>query len=287
VKAEKIQAPVLPQRALDAHKGTSGRLLCVAGAVGTSGAARLAARGALVGGVGLLTVAVPEPIRAEVSAEDPAFMTAGLRSTAAGTLAYPAARDILARSAHAHAVAIGPGLSTHEETVACVVAVLSRLSLPAVVDADALNAVAGSDLPPSSAARVWTPHAAEAARLLGVDPATVSRNREASARSLWSRLGGVVVLKGAGTLVTDGNELRVNPTGNPGLATGGSGDVLTGMVGAFLAAGLSALEAASAAVYIHGHAADELRRSAGERGLSMRALLDVLPGIVASHESAA
>jgi hydroxyethylthiazole kinase-like uncharacterized protein yjeF len=287
MKPDKIQTPVLPRRHADAHKGDSGRLLVVAGATGTSGAARLAARGALGAGTGLLTVAVPEPIRVEVAAGDAAYMTAALRSTLAGSVAYPAARDILFRAANAHAVAIGPGLGTHEETVACVRRLVAELPRPTVVDADALNALVNAPVPAVAAPRIWTPHPGEAARLLGVDPAAVVHDREAAARALWSRLGGIVVLKGAGTLVTDGTVVLQNPTGNPGLATGGAGDVLTGMIGAFLAGGLEPLTAACAAVYIHGQAADELSESAGERGLSMRALLDVLPRIVARHEAAA
>jgi hydroxyethylthiazole kinase-like uncharacterized protein yjeF len=286
MKPDKIQAPVLPQRAVDAHKGDSGRLLLVAGAVGTSGAARLAARGALGAGVGLLTVAVPEPVRREVAAEDPAFMTAGLRSTLAGTIAYPAAREILARAAAANALAIGPGLGTHEETVACVRRIVADVTVPIVVDADALNALAQAGPLEVSRLRVWTPHPGEAARLLNVDVATVVRDREGAARALSSRLGGTVVLKGAGTLVTDGHVLLHNPTGNAGLATGGSGDVLTGMIGALLASGLSPLDAACAAVYMPGQAADEVRANAGERGVSMRALLAALPAVVARHEAA-
>jgi NAD(P)H-hydrate epimerase len=286
MKAEKMQAPVLPRRAPDAHKGDSGRLLVVAGAVGTSGAARLAARGALAAGAGLVTVAVPDPVRAEVAQGDAAYMTAGVRSTLPGTLAWPAAREVLLRAANSHAVAIGPGLGTHEETVACVRRLVAELPRPTVVDADALNALVESGPPHVTQPRVWTPHPGEAARLLGTDPAAVSHDRETAALALWSRLRGVVVLKGAGTLVTDGSVLFQNPTGNPGLATGGSGDVLTGMIGAFLAAGIDPLAAACAAVYIHGQAADLLGESAGERGLTMRALLDVLPGIVARHEAA-
>jgi len=287
VKAEKIVAPVLPRRAAAAHKGDSGRLLIVAGATGTSGAARLAGRRALAAGAGLLTVAVPEPVRAEVAAGDAAFMTAGLRSTLAGTLAWPAAREVLARAAGSHAVAIGPGLSTNEETVACVRRLVAELPLPAVVDADALNALAIAGVPRGRAKRVWTPHPGEAARLLATDIESVQGDREAAARRLWSQLGGVVVLKGASTLVTDGATLLVNPTGNPGLATGGSGDVLTGMIGALLASGLSPLAAACAAVYMHGQAADEVRANAGERGVSMRALLAALPAAIARHEAVA
>jgi NAD(P)H-hydrate epimerase len=286
VKLDKIAAPVLPRRAAGAHKGDSGRLLLVAGAAGTSGAARLAARGALAAGTGLLTVAVPEPVRAEVAAEDPAFMTAALRSTIAGTLAYPAARDVLARAAASDALAIGPGLGTHEETVACVRRVVAEAPVPAVVDADALNALAGLAAAPAGAARVWTPHPGEAARLLGIDAATVVRDREGAVKALWARLQGIVVLKGAGTLVTDGRVVLHNPTGNPGLATGGSGDVLTGMIGAFLASGLAPLDAACAAVFIHGQAADEVAASVGERGVSMRALLAALPAVIGRHEAA-
>jgi hydroxyethylthiazole kinase-like uncharacterized protein yjeF len=286
MRIDKIQAPVLPRRATDAHKGDSGRLLIVAGAAGMAGAAHLAGRGALAAGAGLLTVAVPEPVRVEVASGDPAYMTVGLRSTLAGTLAWTAAREIHVRAANSHAVALGPGLGTHEETVALVRRLVAELPRPTVVDADALNALAIAGIPPITGVRVWTPHPGEAARLLGVDPAAILNDREAAARALWARLRGVVVLKGAGTLVTDGDALLQNPTGNPGLATGGSGDVLTGMIGAFLAAGVEPLAAACAAVYIHGQAADELSESAGERGLTMRALLDVLPAMISRHEAA-
>jgi NAD(P)H-hydrate epimerase len=287
VKAEKIPVPVLPRRPAVAHKGRCGRLLCVAGATGFAGAARICARGALSAGVGLLTVATPERVRAEVAREDAAFLTVALRGTIAGTLSSLAAREIVARAAAADAVALGPGLTTHEETVACVMKVLASLAAPAVVDADALNAVAAAGAPPALAPRVWTPHPGEAARLLGQTVDRVQSDRERAAQELWARLGGIVVLKGAGTLVTDGTALLVNPTGNPGLATGGSGDVLTGMIGAFLASGLAPLDAATAAVYIHGQAADEVRGTVGERALSIRALLETLPGIVARHEAAA
>lgn len=285
---DRIPAPILPKRPADAHKRTSGRLLVVAGATGTGGAARLCARGALAGGVGLLTVATAAPVRAEVAAEDPAFMTAALRSTSAGTIAHPASREIAALARDADAVAIGPGLLRHEETACCIVSVLWRLAIPAVVDADALNAIAAADAPPprANAPRVHTPHAGEAARLLRMESAAVSRDREAAARALAARLGGVVVLKGPQTLVTDGKVYLVNPTGNPGLATGGSGDVLTGLIGALLASGMPAFDAACAAVFLHGQAADEVRGTVGERGVSMRALLEALPGVIARHEAA-
>src|SRR5262249_2274721 len=159
-------------------------------------------------------------------------------STIAGTLAWPAAREVLARAAGSDAMAIGPGLSTNDETVACVVRLVAELPMPAVVDAHALNALAIAGAPRARAPPVWPPHPGEAARLLSTDIESVQGDREGAARRLWSRLGGVVVLKGASTLVTDGTTLLVNPTGNPGLATGGSGDVLAGVLGAFLASGL-------------------------------------------------
>ncbi len=276
-----IQAPRLPARALDAHKGDSGRLLVIGGAVGWTGAPALAARGALASGVGLLTVAVPEDIRGEVSLLVPAAMVRAVRSTMNGTCAAIGAKDVIALGGAQDGCVIGPGIGNSDETRAFVARVVRQVAVPVVVDADALNGMATGGIPRREAV-VATPHPGEAARLLGCTAAEIQADREGSARRLAERFS-VVVLKGAGTLVTDGRRIVRNDTGNAGLATGGTGDVLAGVIGALLASGLDPFDAACAGVFLHGAAADAIAKKHGERAVSVSALVAMLPRVVARH----
>lgn len=271
-----IPPPSFPHRPADAHKGLAGHLLVIGGSVGLSGAPRLAACGGAAIGAGLVSVMVPAPIRAEV-ASDPGLMVRGARSTVAGTLAWPALGEVRDEIARRSAVVVGPGAGRHPGTDALMRRIVSTASQPVVCDADALNAWADDPSEVSDAPRVFTPHPGEAARLLGTTSSEVQADRAAAVDALHARLGGVVVLKGADTLVADGNDVYRNPTGNPGLATGGSGDVLAGVIGGLLAQGASLLEAACAGVWVHGLAADEARGTTGERGMTPGALLDQLP----------
>ena len=252
--------PKLPPRARDAHKGDHGVLLLLAGSRLMLGAAILAARGALRSGLGLLRVALP-------TASCPLF-----------PLAVPAAttldRDDETAESMVRAVdalAIGPGLGTDPVAAALVSASLSvRGSRPAVLDADALTLLAPLRSPRESAldARcVLTPHVGEAARLLGVTVDSIRADRRAAALRLQRVSSAVVVLKGADTLVTDGERIYTNTTGNPGMATGGSGDVLTGVIGALLAQGLSAFDAACLGVHVHGLAGDRVAAASSRTGL--------------------
>jgi NAD(P)H-hydrate epimerase len=266
-------------RPRDGHKGTFGRVLVVAGSQGMSGAAALSGMGALRGGAGLVHVAVPARIQAIVAAVNPCYMTAGLPDDANGRL-HLSARDTLPNlAATADAVAIGPGLGNTPAVAAVIRTLLRTLPVPIVLDADALNVLAplGDDLKSRSSPWVATPHPGEFARLVGTTTSEVQRDRDAAAVQFAVTHGGVLVLKGAGTVVTDGRRLFRNPTGNPGMATGGSGDVLTGLLAALLARGHHPFDAARRGVYVHGLAGDLARDDLGEESLTAADLLDYLP----------
>jgi hydroxyethylthiazole kinase-like uncharacterized protein yjeF len=277
-------AGLLPPRAADSHKGTYGHLLLVAGSTGKAGAAVLAARAAVRAGAGLVTVAVPEPLLAVVNAGSVESMTLPLPAGASGQLAAAAPDLVLAAAAAMNVLAIGPGLGQEPETAAAIRRIVLAAPLPAVVDADALNAFAGraAELAGRTAGTLLTPHPGELARLLGLSTAEVQADRAAAARRAAAECGAIVVLKGHLTLVADpSGGLYINPTGNPGMATGGTGDVLTGIVGGLVAQRLQLLAAAQLGVYLHGLAGDlELARLGG-RGLAAGDLVEALPAAFA------
>ena len=242
-------------RALE-HKGRRGHVLVVAGSPGMRGAGRLAATAALRAGAGLCTLAAD----GELDAPD-SVMTRSLGGV-----------ELSALFAGKAAIVIGPGIGTSAVAAARTRDVLAA-GVPAVLDADALNAMAGDPTAIAGAAGpvIVTPHPGEASRLLGIPIAEIEADRLAAARSLADRTGAVVVLKGARTIVCDGStpgrHCAINPTGGPALATGGSGDVLAGTIGALLAQGLSAIDAARAGVFVHGAAGDRLAEIHGARGV--------------------
>jgi hydroxyethylthiazole kinase-like uncharacterized protein yjeF len=248
---------LLPWPAATDHKGTRGAVLVVGGAPGMTGAACLAASGALRSGAGYVTVAVPSPSLAVVECKLTAPVKVGLPAGADGALDASATARVLELAERADAVVVGPGLGRSEGTRACVRALVRTLDRPLVLDADALWALIGDldSLKARRACTVLTPHAGEAASLLGMTREAVEADRPAVARALS---GGpcVAVLKGARTLVSDGERVVVTMTGGPGLATMGTGDVLAGVVGTLLAQGLAPLEAAALAAHLHGAAGD-------------------------------
>lgn len=282
-----LQPPRLAPRQADAHKGSAGRLAIVGGSVGMSGAVRLAGRAALSGGVGLLTLAVPEPVRAEVATDLPDAMTLGCPSVQAGSLAGPARRAILALEGQPSAFVLGPGGGRHPATGGLFRDLARALAGGVVIDADALVALAADGGPagPTGAPRILTPHPGEAAALLGTDTAGVQADRASAARRLVAQFGGVVVLKGNGTLVADPDGRLVRATvGGPELAVGGTGDVLAGLCGAFLAAGMPPFDAATAAVWIHGTAGARLAGGMGVRPVTATALTTAVAQVVADRE---
>lgn len=284
----RVVAQMLPPRPAESHKGTYGHLLVVAGSRNMAGAAVLAARGGLRGGAGLVTLAVPASLQRQVAAALPEALTYGLPETEAGTLGVEAAEVVAQLLATRQALAIGPGLGTAPETAQFFQALLERPEVqhcPAVLDADALNLLAQAPERVEALARrpgglpwVLTPHPGEMARLLGRSTADVQADRPGAVREAAARFGGVVVLKGARSLVAHpSGRWAINPTGNPGMATGGMGDVLTGLVGALLAQGLGPWEAAAAGVYLHGLAGDLQAEARGPAGLLASEVADALP----------
>jgi NAD(P)H-hydrate epimerase len=258
--------PVLRQPAVDAHKGSFGRVLVVAGSRRMSGAASLAGLGALRGGAGLVFLAVPDSIVSIVARAEPSYQVIGLAQTDDGCLAA-GALDPLSDLIHdCSAIALGPGLGQTAGVRAVVLELLASVSKPVVVDADALNVLAAERVaqrqpilgpaPSSPHERLLTPHPGEFGRLTGLTIEQIQKQRAGLAASFARQFGVTLLLKGRATVVSDGCQLFVNSTGNNGMATGGSGDVLTGLLAALLAQGWSAFDAARIGAHVHGLAGD-------------------------------
>jgi ADP-dependent NAD(P)H-hydrate dehydratase / NAD(P)H-hydrate epimerase len=271
---------LLPARRADSHKGTFGHLLVVAGSLGKTGAAALTGRAALRTGVGLVTVATAASQQPVVAVLSPEAMTEALPETSGRSIALGAKVRLLELGRGLEAVALGPGLSLDEETQALVRTLVVEVERPMVVDADGLNALAGHvDLLPGAAApRILTPHPGEMSRLIGASIAEVQADRLGTVREFCRQYGTWLVLKGARSVLgaPDGS-VYINPTGNPGMATGGAGDALTGMIGAFLARGLSPLAALQAGVYLHGRAGDLAAAAIGPEGLIASDIVEHIP----------
>lgn len=278
-------ATALRPRPPVAHKKSVGTVMVVAGSVGMSGAAALAARGALRAGAGLVTIAAPASVALQLDQSVAEALTLPLPETGRGTIEASAVDAVLARAAEVDAVAIGPGLSTDPETVEFVRKLIAALDKPLVIDADALNAFAGSvnEIAERRAPTILTPHPGEIARLLNVDTAEVGRDRLGSARQAAALSNAVVVLKGYRTIVAGpSGDACLITTGGPALATGGTGDVLTGVTAAFLAAGLGASQAAWCASWVHGRAGDLLARRLSDRGVLAGDLPEALAEVLSA-----
>jgi hydroxyethylthiazole kinase-like uncharacterized protein yjeF len=263
--------PGLPKRTAHAHKGDSGHVLIMAGSRGMAGAAVLAANGAYRGGAGLVTLAVPE---------DVVDIVASLQ-TCAIIRALPLAPGVV----EADVAAIGPGLGLSPATGEAVRQFFAQTALPLVIDADGLNAFADQPdrLANGTTPRLLTPHPGELARLTKSTPEAVNRDRTKAAQEAAERFKSVVVLKGRGTVITDGKKTRVNESGNPGMATGGAGDVLTGLIAALIGQGLSLFDAASLGVHLHGRAGDLAAEKLGIHSLMATDLIDYLPAAFLEH----
>jgi NAD(P)H-hydrate epimerase len=281
---------LLPGRPVDSHKGRFGHLLVVAGSLGKTGAAVLASRGALRAGTGLVTCATASSQQPVVAGHLVEGMTEALPETASGSVSAKAVELVLEWSRRTDAVAIGPGLGLDHETQSAVRDLAREIERPLVLDADALTALAGrlGALRQARGPRLLTPHPGEAARLLDRTVAEVQADRLESARRLSGESGAVVALKGAYTVVAaPGGVVALNPTGNPGMASGGTGDVLTGVAGGLLAQGLAPEPALRAAVYLHGTAGDLAAALRGEAGLLAGDLVEQLPAALARFRDGA
>lgn len=273
----------LPPRSREAHKGVFGNLLVVAGSRGMSGAARLMGLAALRCGVGLVKVATAESVRSEVATFRPEIMTIGLPETAAGTIAASAMSTLEPFLEWADCIAIGPGLGTDAGTAQFIEGLFKTTQLPMVIDADALNLIAANNLLDKLPKDViLTPHPGEFDRLSGTKQESFQQ-RLTAATDFVRRHAVTLVLKGAPTVCFDSDGFGViNPTGNPGLATAGSGDVLTGIIGALRAQGLDSHMAAWIACYLHGRAADLVVESVGTTLLVAGDVITYLPQAFAS-----
>ncbi len=271
--------PGLAPRARDTHKGDFGHVLVVGGSPGMTGAACLAAMAAQRAGAGLVTLAVPCSLNPVVEAKLTSAMSWPLPEAEGHVLGPEAARRVLAEAGRFDVVAVGPGLGRAEPTRVAVRMLVRELPRPAVVDADALNALAGATevLRGAAGPRMLTPHPGEMARLIGGDARQVQADRRRLAATFAREHGVVLALKGAASIVTDGCRAYTNPSGNPGMASGGTGDVLTGLVAGLHCQGLSGFDAVCLGVFVHGLAGDLAARRVGELSLVAEDVLDCTP----------
>lgn len=272
----------LPRRPRAAHKGLYGHVLIIGGAVGYAGAPAMAVRAATRSGVGLVSALVPRPIYPVVAGAALEAMTYPGADTERGSLSVTDWEAWKGRLTEFDAVVLGPGMTRHPDTAMWVRHLLRECPRPLLLDADALNVLEGdADLIAHAACPVViTPHPGELARLLGCTAADIQADREGAAEQGAKVTRATVVLKGAGTIVAqNGKPLHVNMTGNPGMATGGMGDVLAGIIGAMLAQGLQPFEAACAGVFLHGRSGDNAMWRQSQAGLTAGAVIDELPTV--------
>ena len=273
--------PDLPPRPADSHKGRFGTVLVIAGSRGMAGAAALCGASALRSGAGLVRVATPSEVQPTVASFEPSYMTYPLASNDEGMIDFDRSLPALQRLADAaNVVAVGPGLGQSDDIRKLLRWLFASTDKPLVVDADGLNVLAGSMelLDRLKRPVILTPHPGEFGRLSGMSIAQVQADRLAAAAQLAGRYDSLVmVLKGHRTVVCDGHRYYINQTGNPGMATGGSGDVLTGVIAALLGQHLPTFDAAQLGVYIHGLAGDIARDQSGVIGMIAGDIVDALP----------
>lgn len=270
--------PILPPRKPNSHKGDFGRALLIGGSRGMAGAISLAGMAALRSGAGLVKLAVPDGCLDLVASYEPCYMTTPLPCDAEGRL-VPAPERYTELWSSATCVALGPGLGRSPALTELVQWLYTTCPCPMVVDADALNALSERDQPLASPGgpRLLTPHPGEFARLAKDQSDSTWLQQARQAEALAKEFGVVIVLKGNRSLITDGERSVRNGTGNPGMATGGTGDVLTGIVTALVCQGLSPFDAAHLGCHVHGEAGDTAMRKWGEVSMIARDLLRYLP----------
>ena len=280
VKIEQEFRSLLKKRPRDSHKGDFGHVFILAGSRGLTGAAALCSTAALRSGAGLVTLGIPASLNSIMSRKLTEVMTISLAETKEGALSLKAEEGILKKIKTSDVVVLGPGLSRHPKTKKMINRLILKIEKPMVLDADALNAISenAEGLKKIKSGFAVTPHQGEMSRLINRSREYVKNNRLIVAKKFSRDYNAVVVLKGAGTVVTNpAGKYYVNTTGNPGMATAGSGDVLAGIIAGFLAQGLGIFNAAKLGVYIHGLAGDIAARDRGEIGLIAGDILENIP----------
>lgn len=280
-----MRLPVrLLRRKPDSHKGDYGHILILAGSRRFSGAALLCAQAALRSGAGLVTLGIPYSIHAAVIKNKPKeVMTLPLAETLAGSLSLAGISKIYRFLAKSDVLIIGPGLSIDRSTAALVRKIVSFAKIPVVIDADGLNAFQGhlALLKKCRGNLVLTPHTKEMSGLFGVTVSAIKKDRKFVAKKFAKYYNNIIILKGHRSIVTDGvRKFYINSTGNPGMATAGSGDVLSGIIGAFLAQGLDVFNAAKYATYIHGLAGDIAARKKTQIGMIASDIIEHIPDAI-------
>lgn len=271
----------LPHRMSDSHKGSFGQVLLVAGSRGMSGASILAARTTLRAGAGMAILATPNTLLADLPPEE--IIYRGISETSTGTISPDALKDLESELERAQVCVIGPGLSSNVETIKFVHQLVKKIRIPCVVDADGLNALSQNSkiLADTEGGFIFTPHPKELSRLMGKPTQEIQADRIRSAQEAAKRFGATIVLKGAHTIVaTPDDDVFVITTGNSGMATAGSGDVLSGLIAGLLAQGMNTKWAAVAGAYIHGAAGDMAASELGEDGMVASDITAYVPGVL-------
>jgi len=280
MKIEKELAALLPRRTKDSHKGDYGHVFVLAGSTGLTGAAALCSQAVLLAGAGLVTLGIPEGLSQVMAVKLTEVMTKPLPQTQSGSLSLKAEDEILSFQEKCDCLIIGPGLSRNPETAKLVRTLLAEIDKPVVLDADGVNALIGNlrFLKKRKADVILTPHLVEFSRIIDKSPDEVKRNRIALAKKFIMYYNTVLVLKGFQTIVAERErDFYINQTGNPGMATAGSGDVLTGMICGFLAQGLELFKAAKLGVFLHGLAGDLAAKEKTEYSLIASDILRNIP----------
>lgn len=273
----------IPKRREDTHKGDFGHVLILAGSPGMTGAAFLASQAAIRSGSGLVTCGIPASLNQIMETKLTEVMTLPLQETKTGSFSISAVKSILDFSEKADAIAIGPGISRHKDTLKLVRILLKKVRKPVILDADGIMALVGKldRLRKRKAPTILTPHPGEMARLINKNVKVVQVLRSKLALDFAKKYGVTLVLKGHGTVVSSPKgEVYVNKTGNSGMSTAGSGDVLTGMITSFVGQGVSPYSAAAIGVYLHGMAGDMAAREKGRLGMIAGDIIDKIPNAI-------
>jgi NAD(P)H-hydrate epimerase len=293
VDEEKIQTHLLEEeeirkwlsvpRRLDTHKGDYGHLLVIAGSVGKTGAAAMACEAALRMGAGLVTLAIPKSLNAIMEMKLTEVMTEPLPETPKQTLSLRAFNSLLRLCEKKRSVIIGPGIGTFKETQSLILKLIKTLDIPIILDADGLTALSTQPktLPAANRSLILTPHPGEMARLINSTAKEVQEDRIGVSRKFSQSNHVHLVLKGFRTLIaTPKGEVFINPTGNPGMASGGTGDVLTGMIGGLICQGFDILTSLQISVYLHGLAGDNVAQEMGEKSLVATDIIERIPALL-------